>query len=456
MNSRWTFMLAFGAATALLVSYAFASPSPWPEVVRQSEKRVGAVPARVAAPEQGDGFALKLLAGGLTRDAAVELALRNNSQLQAAFDELGIAAADLDQVGLYTNPSLDAVLRFPSGEGGTNLEAELAFALSDVWLVPLRRSVGEARLEQVTMMVVSEVLNTTADARQSHDRCLVATALLGQSREIAATVKQWRDRVHERYDYGYSSQLDLSMADAAVAEREMELEEAKAQERIALARLQRVLGLSGEDELEVVGSVPEPPVDLPDLAYLTRLALRDRPDLQAARLGATAADRVLLLERQSQWEHVAIGPAYAREPDGEDLWGVVLQLDLPIFDSNRAQRRRAAVARVQAHNRVQAMEALVREEVAIAWENLTLAINRERGIRDQLLPARRRAFDHAQKYWREMQLNMLYMLEAQREFAEAKRQHVEALGELQRAHVELEFAVGGKLAVDEPPRREGD
>jgi len=439
-----------------IMAGAASAQDIWGEVVRESEERVGTTPARAGDRAAQEVLVRSILADGLTRDEAVELALRNNSQLQVAFDELGIAAADLDQAGLYTNPSLDAVLRFPSGEGGTNLEAELSFVLSDIWLVPIRRSLGQARLEQVTAQVISDVLNTAADAKQAYDHCLVLDSLLAQTGEIASTVRKWRDQVHERYEHGYSSQLDLSMADAAAAEMDVDLEVTEAERRIALARLGRLLGLTAEHDLVVVGSLPDVPSELPDLDEVTRRALAERPDLQAARAGLLAADRALLLERHSRWRHVAVGPAYAHEPDGEDLWGLVLQFDLPVFDANRAQRRRAAAELTQAQNQVHAVESLVREEVATAWERLALATSKERGVRDQILPARRRAFEHAQKYWREMQLNTLYMLEAQREFAEAKRQHVAALGEVQRAHVELEFALGGKLALGQPPGRAGD
>ncbi len=41
------------------------------------------------------------------------LPLLNNRSLQASFEEIGAAEADLVQAGLFTNPSLDAFLAFP-------------------------------------------------------------------------------------------------------------------------------------------------------------------------------------------------------------------------------------------------------------------------------------------------------------------------------------------------------
>jgi outer membrane protein TolC len=428
----------------------------WEDVVSESEARVGTTPARAEDPAAQQAMIGDLLEGGLAREEAVELALRNNDGLQAAFAELGIAAADLEQAGLHTNPSLDFLARFPGGESGSELEVELLFSLADIWLLGPRQEVEQARLRQVAAQVVNDVLNTAADTRMAYDHCLVLQLLVAQTAETAATIEKWRDQVYARYEHGYSSELELSMADAEVVASEVGLAEMEAEQQVARARLRRLLGLTDEHKVSLVGSLAEAPPAPPDLHDVTRRALAGRPDLQAARAGLWASDRALLLQRKSRWEHVSLGPAYAHEPDGEDLWGVVLEVDLPLFDSNRAQERRAAAELGQAERQVGAAEAMVREQVVTAWEELALAHRRESALREELLPARERAFEHAEKYWREMQLNMLYLLEAQRELSDARRQHLEAVYDLRRAWVELEFAVGGRLTDDRPLGEAGD
>jgi cobalt-zinc-cadmium efflux system outer membrane protein len=447
--------LALVVSTAIVADTALANKA-WEEVVSESEARVGSMPARALDPAVQQAIIGDLLADGLTRDEAVELALRNNNRLQAAFAKLGIADADLAQAGLHTNPTLDFLARFPGGESGSELEAELLFSLSDLWLLGPRQEVEQARLQQVAAHVVGDVLNTAADTRMAYDRCLVLESLVAQTAETAATVEKWRDQVYARYEHGYSSELELSMADAEVVESEVDLAEMKAEQQVARARLRRLLGLTDEHKVSLIGSLTDAPSAPPDLHDMTRRALAGRPDLQAARAGIWVADRALLLERHSRWEHVSFGPAYAHEPEGKDLWGIVLEVDLPIFDSNRAQQRRAAAELEQAERQIGAAEAMVREQVATAWEELALAHRRESAVREELLPARQRAFEHAQKYWREMQLNMLYLLEAQRELSDARRQHLEAVYDLRRAWAELEFAAGGKLAVTLPPAEAGD
>jgi cobalt-zinc-cadmium efflux system outer membrane protein len=257
--------------------------------------------------------------------------------------------------------------------------------------------------------------------------------------------QEWRDQVVLRYDYGYSSDLDIALADAELADWQAALQKATAALQVARARLARVLGLPPNVQFGVAGQVPSPPGDLPEQATVTELALRQRPDLTAARLGITAAEQSLRLERRRTWQHVTLGPAYEHDPDGSHLWGLALEADLPLFDNNSAARARARSQLSRAENTAGAVEAVVREEVATAWEQLWLAMRNEEILRTQVLPARQRALDFTTRYSGEMQLNMLYMLEARRQLHRAQVEHLQALRALRAAEVELEFVVGGKL-----------
>src|SRR5439155_17029187 len=54
-----------------------------------------------------------LLRRTLTADSAVQVALLNNRELQATFEEIGIAQADLIEAGLLRNPIFVGDARFP-------------------------------------------------------------------------------------------------------------------------------------------------------------------------------------------------------------------------------------------------------------------------------------------------------------------------------------------------------
>ena len=435
------------AAALCVVLWVMTHPVASAEEGRQDTLSQAAWGAGVALPDAAESGARveALLAGGLTREEAVEVALLTNRRLQATFEELGISVAQLTQAGLYSNPDLRVLLRLPEGGGGTSIELELGFNLADLWRVPIRRSAAGARRDQATMVVAGEILNTVADARRAHDDCLLLEALLGQTRDILDTVRAWRDHMHVRFEHGYHTDIDLAGAEVAVAEWELEVAAAHSRLTVAHARLRRLLALGGEHHLAVAGALPPAPDAPPDVEPLVALAVQNRPDLLAARHGVSAAADELHLERRSRWQKVTLGPSVERDHDGLKSWGMALRMDLPLADTNRAAHAEAAARLQQARGEAWDVEGQVREQVAVAREQLSLALERERILRETIIPAHKRALEFAEKYAADMQVRRLDVLELRKRLLVAERDRTGALGAALEAQVELEFVAGGRL-----------
>src|SRR3954466_11524759 len=68
----------------------------------------------------------KLLAGGLTRERAVSIALINSPRLQQTYERLDVSQADLVQAGLLSNPTLGGSVGFRvNGPGRSEFEVSL-------------------------------------------------------------------------------------------------------------------------------------------------------------------------------------------------------------------------------------------------------------------------------------------------------------------------------------------
>ena len=93
------------------------------------------------------------LADGLALDEAVQLALLNNRQLQVAFLDIGMARADFVQSGLFSNPSLGVGILFPSGGGRSNIQANIAQNIVQIWQLPVKKRSAEHALEQEIVTV---------------------------------------------------------------------------------------------------------------------------------------------------------------------------------------------------------------------------------------------------------------------------------------------------------------
>lgn len=130
-----------------------------------------------------------MLAHELQPAEAVQVALLKNQNLQATYEELMIAQADVVQAGLLKNPVFSGSLRLPiTGLGLPDLDLGVEQDFLDVLLIPAKKQLASAQFEAVKLRVGSEVVNLTHDVR-------VAYYTLQGAQQIAA---MRRLRRHER------------------------------------------------------------------------------------------------------------------------------------------------------------------------------------------------------------------------------------------------------------------
>ncbi len=105
-----------------------------------------------AEDAQAQAAVISLLRRPLTAGSAVQVALLNNHNLQATYEELGIAQADLVEAGLLRNPIFTFERRFP----GQALEMDVLKEFIDILLLPLRKRIAAAQFEAAKLRVGHE------------------------------------------------------------------------------------------------------------------------------------------------------------------------------------------------------------------------------------------------------------------------------------------------------------
>ena len=163
--------------------------------------------------EKIKGLVIQALEGGLTRNEAVSVALLNNRMLQSAFEEIGIAKSDLIQAGLYSNPNLGAIFRFPTkgDESGTNIEIGASFSASDLWQIPLKRKLEEARFNRITLEIGDQILKTRHDTQAAYNRTYFLLRTKKSAEDLLHSFKALTKASERRQQFGYMTDLDLSL-----------------------------------------------------------------------------------------------------------------------------------------------------------------------------------------------------------------------------------------------------
>ncbi len=389
----------------------------------------------------------KLLADGLSRQESVRIALLNNRQLQSAFEELGISKSDLVQAKLLSNPTVGAVFRSLISSGsGTNVEVEGFFPISDLWQIPFRKKAAAARMEATIMRVGEMVMDTAAEAKRAYDAVFYLAETTRETGEILKRFMEIADQVVIRRDFGFVRDLDIYLARAMVAETEMEVARLESKKAMAKSHLNRILALGPRQiGYEIRGGEVEELPQIPDLEGAIGYALDHRLDIQMARFKVRQAEKTLELEKMRILKHVSLGVSYERDPGDDEVFGPGVDIQLPIFDQNQAQIAKARYRIRQARKSLQALEGRVREEVTSDLERIHLHQTRVHQFREKIIPLREKAMEYSERWVKAMQLNRLYLLEAQKGLLQSRREYFQALMERQRALVNLELHMGGKV-----------
>ena len=123
-----------------------------------------------------------LLKAPLTGDAAVRIALLNNKQLQAAYNELGIARAALIKGSVPANPVI-AIDR-TTGGGALEIERQVLLNILSIATIPARREIAMEQLRATQMRAAEATLRTAMDARRQYLRAVAASERIVKLQKI--------------------------------------------------------------------------------------------------------------------------------------------------------------------------------------------------------------------------------------------------------------------------------
>lgn len=160
-------------ALVLLTACSVPKEAGFPDVARAVEARTGQT-IRWNQGDEADAEITRTVRALLNRPLrpaeAVQIALLENRHLQATYEDLMVAQADLVQAGLLHNPTLSGSVSFlVSGSAGVPsymLGVEQDFL--DLLMIPARRRVASSQFEATKLRVGSEVLGLASDVRAAY------------------------------------------------------------------------------------------------------------------------------------------------------------------------------------------------------------------------------------------------------------------------------------------------
>lgn len=394
----------------------------------------------------------ELLSKPLNPDAAVQVALLNNRHLQATYEELGIAQADLVQAGLLKNPIFDGALRFAEGGAGSpTIDLGIAIEFLDVLFVGLRKEQAQAQLEATKARVTSAVLQTAADTKKAFFDFQAAEQSLELQKQVYQATEASYELAKRIRAAGNNTTLELANERALYEEARLAVASAEASIIERREALIRQLGLWGsQTAIKVQGRLADPPQELTFNQELERQVIDRSLTLDAARAeyvsSLKAAGIASPLGVLSESE-VGIS---AERGEGEWELGPSLSLPIPIFGQGQPAIARAGSRVRQAAHNYYAAAIDIRSALRQAYAKAISLQQRIQHYQKVMLPLRQSIVEDSQLQYNAMQIGAFQLLQAKRDQIQAGLSYLELLRDYWKARADLELILNGGSASLSP------
>ena len=382
----------------------------------------------------------------LTLNGVVSLYIENNLELQAARYRLERTRADQIAAPLRPNPGLTIAgenlrLTGPVIAGGLY---ELGTTYSETIELGGKRAarerVADAAVSVAEARFADAIRQGVAEVKRLYFEAVLARRSIEVATENRETFEQLVRLNLARFQEGAIAEADLIKVrlerikfDSAVKQAELSL-------RRAMIRLAENL-----EDPEVTKQNVALEMDLalidPDLESLHQVALRTRPDVQAAEREIDASKERLALEQARSHPDLTPFVGYKRLAQDNTLT-VGISMPLKIRDRNQAGIARAQADQKAAAALLNVARSHTIAEVDAAFEAFRTARDQVQTFRNELLNQADESRSIALAAYEEGATPLLSVLEAQRTRAEVLQQYFKTLFDYQLSLSELELAVG--------------
>ncbi len=445
-------ILAIVLAGGVVGCASVPAEAGFPDVQALAQERVGVRLHWIrGTPEDAevDKKVRELLAGPLTVDAAVQIALLNNRALQATYEDLGIAQAELVQAGLLRNPVFSGAVRFPTGsEGTTNFEFDLLGSFLELLFLPARKQVAALEFEEVKFRVTHAVLNLAAETRSAYFAAIAARQVADMRKLVAQSAEASAEFAKRLHDAGNLSELNMTLERTSFEQARVVWSRAESAVVERRERLTRLMGLWGEGaNWKAPERLPDVPAEELALDRAEGLAISRRLDFKASLREVQVVAASLGLAQRERWfgGDVELGAAAQKESNGDWAVGPALSVQIPVFDQGQARIARGIALLRQREHRLTSLAVDIRSQVRSLRDRLM----RERYLIEHylkvIIPLRERAVALMQERYNFMLAGTPELLEAKSREFDSYQAYIEAVRDYWVTRSEFIHAIGGSV-----------
>ena len=440
---------ALGGTLLLAACQTFSPDGGMAPVATFANQELGQDVAAIRNPDDAAAARAaveRLLKRPLTADAAVQIALLNNRRLQAAYNELGIAEADLVQASLPPNPSF-SLLRI-AGSGELEIERRIVADILALATLPARSDIAADRFRQAQLRAIAETVRIATETRRAWVRTVAADetgGFLAQAQAAAESATQLAKKLGES---GALNKLDQAREQVFYADLTAQVGLARQRAESERERLIQLLGLWGNDlNFRLAGALPALPSRPRALPAVETEAIRRRVDLQIARIDVDALAKSYRLTQAARFINLLEVSGVSKTSGPSDAKvrqrGFEVDVQIPLFDFGEVRVRDAEQTYMAAVNRLADKATTVRSQARDAYRVYRASYDIASHYQREILPLRKIISDETLLRYNAMQIDVFALLAEARQRIAATTAAIEAQRDFWLASTNLMVAVAG-------------
>ena len=259
---------------------------------------------------------------GLTIEKLLELGANRRADLQAARARLTIAEGKLQQARFRPNPTFDTEFGTPrilAGEGEYDFSAGISQTFELGGKRTKRVAVAELELQQIRAEVLALDRRLAVEIRTAYTNALSSARQLDVLEKLIVANAEIVRITEARLKEGDVAPLDLNLVKVEADNLKIKAIQTRNDLETALLELKTLIGADVAEAIKLAPQTERPPrLDL-GLSELTVIALRERADLQAARLGEQIGAARINLARSNAVPNITGSVRFSRSKGIVDL-----------------------------------------------------------------------------------------------------------------------------------------
>jgi len=392
---------------------------------------------------------------GISLESAVQTALANNRELQAARFAVSKAKGRLAQAGKWPNPELelsgmsDVVFRnegagaFTVGLAQTfPLTARLSLARESA-CVDVLRALREIRNRE--RLLIAEVRATSIEILESQARANALEDLLAASQKTSSLAE-------ERLAAGQGSLAEKSLSLVDQRRIANELDSARLTQNLALMKLKTLLGLGANEPLELTGTLESA---IQNLGASSSPKSIHRPDVDLLALEEEKAGLEIALAWAEAWEGIRLGIQYTYdqntdEPEGlgtDQFLGLAVSIPLPVWDQKKGAIDERTALRDETSARLRAAKLEIENSLASALRRVALLRSRVAAFDTQTLAPVSQSVEEMTAAFETGRVDMRDLFIVREKLGQLRLERIALQSQLALALADLESTTGNHPAI---------